>query len=67
MGGVLGKQERCFGRDRQRGCREAMLVQFTQRGRLRRQQSSETLQINRREEEEEEATGRGRGSEGADR
>lgn len=26
------KQERCCGRDRQRGCREAMLVQFIQRG-----------------------------------
>lgn len=27
-GGGLGSRKRCLGRDRQRGCREAMLVQF---------------------------------------
>lgn len=46
------KQERCCGRDRQRGCREAMLVQFIQRGGRETAELTKTLRTNRREVEE---------------
>lgn len=49
VGGRFRKQERCCGGDRQRGCREAMLVQFIQKGGRETAELRKTLWTNRRE------------------
>lgn len=60
-GDILGSRNGCCGRDRQRGCRDAMLVQFIQRG---GRGDRRTLQTERRKQKGEEEK---RGSEGVDR
>ena len=58
-GGQFRKQDRCCGRDRQRRCREAMLVQLIQRG-----EAEETAELRDAPDKQERGgSGRGRGEE----